>query len=670
MYQVEDISQRLENLETKYAQLETKNVNTETERDQVLDQVRDLQQSLRTQKQEYEALTQSSRSHLEALENQIRMLQEKGRLKEEELEAEHHKIVHAQIEIFILQRILHDMKENNMLLSDKCQKYLETSRCQEELISELKRESLRQQKMVTWLSQYNEKLVEGIHQVTMSLSISEECRSPDALHFELLLLTIEDLKSSILHAEADNEHLALERLVILTLLEQYGLDVAELQSEKNVLERESEMRCGALLALQSEKHQMLELNERLRQDVQSCNEREEVLKVEMEILRRKLSNLQEAHSVLQSDISKLIEENQSFSKKISDLSEENDILEEDNGALVAETVMLEHLYLIFRSYYSERAHELHLVSDNVDHLCEVSSGLEQEIRLLNEKLGAVVAENMNLKESLVNLEECRRCLAILEDDVKMTRHTCEELTLQMDIGKNLLMQKDTELLQLNHKIGAVENENSELNGKIKGLVIDVDEAKAVREELEKENLTLLEYISQRDNEIADLRHAKDALDQQLIKLCEEVEELKWREKHLTSELENGVQEVNTCEAEIASLLTDIHIATINAATFEEMMVELLMKCESLEISSMIHKEMFYEEIARRNVYEDEMKEKVDALNGENRGLKEELGAYLPLILSLGDFVTSLEQRILPLASRRTLTNQEKQVTLTWFRFFF
>lgn len=93
----------------------------------------------------------------------------------------------------------------------------------------------------------------------------------------------------------------------------------------------------------------------------------------MEILRRELSDLREAHLVSQSDVGKLIEVKM--------------LLEEDNSALVAETMKLESLHLIFRSYYGERAHELQLVSYNVDRL----------------------------------LEECRGRVVILEDEVEMSR---------------------------------------------------------------------------------------------------------------------------------------------------------------------------------------------------------------------------------------------------------
>jgi len=660
---VESIRQSLENLESRYAELEGKNLNLERERDHILDQVRELQHSLRIQKEAYETLELSSRSQLDALEDQIHIIQGRGRLREDELEVEHHKIINARIEIFILQRILHDMKENNVLLSDQCRRYLETSRCQGELISELRHESFKQKDRLTWLSQYNEKLVEGIHEVMRALKVSKECSSADDLHFELILLEIEDLKTSILDAQDENQHLLLEKSVLLTLLEQYRLELAELQSENNVLEQESKTRSGELLALQSKEHQFLELNEQLRQHLQACNQREETLIAEMDILCKKLSNVQEAHSALQIDTTKLIEENKSFSKKVNDLSMENDTLEEHNSSLIAETVNLEHLYLVFGSYNAERSLELQLLSDNMDRLCGDNSSLEQEIILLNEKLGAAEIENMILKESFLSLEECKRCLLILEDEFRTARDTCQELDLQIEIGKNLLIQKDMESLQVNHKFQAVQDKNTELSGKIEGLMMEVDKAKAEREELEKKNLTLLGHNTHRANEIADLHQSNNTLNQQLDKLFEEVEGLKKREKHLTGELEDKIRELKSCEVEIETLLSDIHITTVKAETFEEKMFELLMTCESLEISATVQQKMFNEEIARRNVYEEKLNEKLDTMDGENRGLKEELSAYLPLVLSLGYFVTSLEQRILPLANHHSLSNQEMQVLL-------
>ena len=658
---MESISQSLKNLESRYAELEGKNLNLDREKDHILHQVGELQHSLTVQKEDYETLVVSSRSQLDALEDQICILQERGQLREEELAVEHDKIINAQIEIFILQRILHDMKENNVLLSDKCHQYIETSRCQEELISELKLESFIQNDRLTWLSRYNEKLVEGIHQMMRALKVSKECSSPDDLHFKIILLEIEDLKTSLLDAQDENQHLVLEKSVILTLLEQYGLELAELQSEKNVLEQESKTRFEELLALQSKEHQFLELNEQLRQNMQACNQREEVLMAEMEILCKKLSDVQEAHSTLQSDATKLIEENNSFSKKVNDLSVENDTLEEHNSALIAETVNLEHLYLVFRSNNVERALKLKFLNDNMYRLLGLNRGLEKEITSLNEKLVAAEIENMILKESLLSLEECKRCFLILENDFRTARDTCQELDLQIEIGKNLLLQKDMELLQVNHKFQAVQDKNTELSGKIEGLMMEVEQAKVEREELEKKNLTLLEHNSRRDNEIADLHQSNNTLNQQLDKLFEEVEGLKKREKHLTAELEDRIQELKSCEVEIETLLSDIHITTVKAETFEEKMLELLVTCESLEMSAMVQQKMFNEEIARRNVYEQKLNEKLDTLDGENRDLKEELSAYLPLILSLGDFVTSLEKRILPLANHRSLSNQEKQV---------
>lgn len=658
--QVEIINHSLINLESRHAELEGKSSSLEADRDQILHQVQKLQHSLRTQKEEYEVLNQSNRNRVDDLEREIHVLQEKGRQSEEELDMEHNKIINAQIEILVLQRVLHDMKETNTLMSDKCRKYLETLRCQEELISELKQEILSQTASKTRLSQYNEKLVEGVHQVTRMLKVGQECHSADDTQFKLILLEIENLKTLVLDVQDDNEHLALEKSVILTLLEQYGMNLAELQSKNNAMELELKTSLKEILVLQSEIHQLLDLNEQLRHDVQASSQREQVLRAETESQRKTLSDVRESHFSLQGDIITLIKENQSCSKKINILSEENDMLEENNNALVAEILNLDHLSLVFRSYNAERALEMQVLSDNMDHLRGVNSGLEEEIRLLQEKLGAIEVENMNLKESCSHLEEYGRRLVLLEDELKIASCACQELDLQLETGKKLLKERDMELLQVNQNFQAAQDKNTELGEKIEGLVMDVDKVTAAREELEKKNFTLSKYNIQKENEITDLNHINDTLSRQLYKSSEEVEKLKTREKHLTLELAERIQEVKSCEAEIGSLLNDILIATTTAAILEEKMSELLLTCESLEICSMVQKEMFYEEISVRNVYEDELKDKIDELNGENSGLKEELGVYLPHILSLKEIINSLEQRIFLLANHQSLSNQEKQ----------
>ncbi|KAJ6796440.1 protein NETWORKED 1D-like isoform X1 [Iris pallida] len=645
--QVESIRSRLENSESGYEELKCKNMILVKEKENMLHQVIDLQAALEMEKEESETLLQSSKSQLATLENQIRLLQEKGWLMEEELEAECHKLLDAYMEKFILQRCLHDMTEKSMIVLDDHQENLETSRCREKIILELENERFEQKKSLTLLSQDNEKLLEGTQQVMKMLNISNN--GPHH-YLQLILCKIKDLKASIVDTQYDKQRLILEKSIIVTFLEQSKLDMMNLKVEKDGIEQVFRVKCDEFSVLQSEKQELLVINEHLRKDVQACNQREEQLNAEMKMACQKLADLQEANSRLQGKISKLLGKNQSLSLKLYDLHQEKDTLEEENNALLQEVITMEYLCLTFRSYNAEREVELQLLGNDID----------QEIRSLNVKLEALEIENVNLKESVTDLEDSRRSLTILEDDLNTARTVCEQLNTQIETEKKLVVQKDLELLQATDKCQLLQDKKLELCRNLEELIVDIDEAKVVKEELEKKIYTLSEEKVDRDNEISFLRQSNGTLYRELDQLNTEVQELKDKEKHLISELHFRIDESKSCEAEVTALVNDLQITKINAAVYEEKMLELLTKCESLEVGAMVQREKWYEETTLRNVFEDELNKKLEALMGENRGLKEELSAYMPLVLSLCDDVASLEECILSQAKRRSLNHQEMQ----------
>jgi hypothetical protein len=49
------------------------------------------------------------------------------------------------------------------------------------------------------------------------------------------------------------------------------------------------------------------------------------------------------------------------------------------------------------------------------------------------------------------------------------------------------------------------------------------------------------------------------------------------------------------------------MAIMNAALFKEKVLELIITCESFEISAMVQKEVLKEEIIQRNSYVDELR---------------------------------------------------------------
>ncbi|XP_010938289.1 protein NETWORKED 1A [Elaeis guineensis] len=665
--QVESISESLENLEDKYAELENKYLNIEREKDLALHQIMELKELLKLEKEEHQTVIQSNKSQLSTLECKTFCLQEEIQHREEELEEEQHKLLNAQIEIFILQRCLRDMKEQNMVLSKVCQKHQETSRHAGNLILQLEQDRHIQEKNIKSLSLHYEKLRDGVRLILKTLIVEEDWSLDgikDELLLQLILHQIRCLLKSISEAKDEKQHLLSEKSVIFGLLEQFGKHMVDLRSDQKVLEQESKLRTEELLLLHGKRHELFEMNEKLRQDMQSGNQRQEALEAETEILYGRLSDFLEVRHSLQSEISRLLEENCFLSKTLDDSRVKENTLEEENSIVLEEAMALEFLCLIFRRFIAEKALELQLLKNDVDSLHEARDELVLTNRLMVVKLGELEVQNTCLKDLVVNLEECRRRLVMLENDLDASKHVCIQLNQQIDTGKNLLIQKDTELLQANQKIQQAQDVTVELCRSIEGLKLDIIKDKVVREELEKKIFTLSEDYAHKKNEIASLHQVNEMLKGELDKLQREVGELRSREQYLTSELPRGRDEVKSFEEEIATLLAEIQSTTINAALCEEKVLELTAKCDSLEISAMVQREVLNEEITLRNVYVDELKEKLKAQERENRELKSHLTAYVPLIMSLWGDVALLEECIIALPNPSSSEKQEiKEVPL-------
>ncbi|XP_073100762.1 protein NETWORKED 1D-like [Elaeis guineensis] len=651
--QVKSVTESLEYLELRYAALEDKHSSLLREKDLTLTQVKELQDLLKLEKQEHETSIQSYKGQVVTLENQIHCLQEESHLMEEELELEELKNMNALLDIFILQRSLCDMTEGNLILSKECQKHLETSLSAEGQVSQLEKENLVQRGEIMLLTEHNEKLKEGIYHVVKTLN-TNNVGSVDRINGEVslqnMMVDIKRLLNCISDAEDENRHLHIQISVLVTLLKQIGMDLADMRWEKCVMEQELHVKTAELLTLQNKKHELLEMNEELRQVLMASNQREEVLKTEMDILHGQLSVLQASHQMLQTEICEHVEENQSLLKELDRLTEKHNELVDENSVVLAEAMTLEHLYFFFRSLNAERMLELRLLSDDLDCLHLVKNDLDYQIKELNQKTGVLLAENMHLKESITYLEELRSRLLILEFDLNTATGLCEELHLQIESMNKLLTQKDRELSEANQKILSTQEKNKELCTVLEALQLDIVMAKMVKEELEKKISLLSEGNAFRDKETACLTEANEMMQGEINRLHEEAEVLIRRDEHLTSELQKEIDEVKHCEGEIAELLRDAQTSAVNAALYEEKVFELIVEGESFDISAFVQKEMLNEVITLGNAYIGELKEKLLVLEGETRGLKSDLNAYLPLLMSLLDSVTSLEEHTLSLSN--------------------
>lgn len=644
LHQLQSIQQSLENLDGRYRDLENRSLTLDMEKDSRLDCVAELQELLQLEKEEHSTLIQSSASQLSMLANLIYVLREEGQEREEDFEKENYKIMNAQIEIFILQRCLCDMKEESLILSVGSQKHQEALRCAEKHILELEQKCLTQEKKIKSFTMHNEKLREWFHLIAKSLKINLRYISLDAIKDEGLLQLVFDEIRQMLHtiseAQDEKQHLLLEKSVVVTLLEQLGKYVADLRAEKTLLDRECKIRLEEFTLLKCKNDELFEMNKRLTKDMQTSNQREEALRAEVDVLFRESTYLQEAQSMLQIEISKMLEENKLISNNLHDLEEENNVI-------LSEFMALDCLFVMFKSIDSERLFELQLLSNEREYLNKVKNKLEQEIRSINGKILVLEVENTHLKKSFASLNECRSLL------MNNSRSICKRLNLQTKTSDCLSQTKQS--------LKRAQDVNPQICKKPNDLMLDISETKA-REEIENKISILLDDSACKENQIECCCQENEVLKYEVSTLHKDLEELRSRNENLTSEVWKKIDELKSSDVVITSLLQDIQFETINAAVFKVKVLELIKICENLESHGITQREVLQKEITPRKFTVNESGKNIYVLEEENRGLRADLNEYAIYLASLCDDIALLEELTLSLARRHsTSINQEIEV---------
>ncbi|KAI4965202.1 hypothetical protein ZWY2020_055240 [Hordeum vulgare] len=383
VHEVDSMNGSLLDLETQYAELEGRHLDLQQEKNKVHDEAVKLQQLLRLEREKSKELTHSDKAQFSALQKQIALLLEDGRNKENQLQEEEHKIVEAQIEIFILQKCLGDMAEANSDVSGQLQKQQEAHKGLEEKLA--------------YLSQNNQKLTEGIGSVMEVLQFDEKYGSLDLMKVDivvqLILHEIKCLLNTISDAQDVKQNQILEKSLVVTLLEHFGREVADLRSE-----------------------------------------RMDEMKAESKFLVRQLSELQESRQSLQAEIIKLIEENSSLSGKLYDSREKEKSFEDDFSNLIGEAIRTDILGVVFRSLHDERTSELQALHDDFGCLHAAGNELYQEIRLMNKKLGDLQLENN-----------------YLEKELSRTLSICDGSSPEIGSARRRTMRRDTKLLKSGRK---------------------------------------------------------------------------------------------------------------------------------------------------------------------------------------------------------------------------
>ncbi|KAF7067543.1 hypothetical protein CFC21_073424 [Triticum aestivum] len=559
VFQVDSISNTLVSLEAEYTELERRHSALQQEKDSVLDEVIKLQEQIRLERKEHKDLALSGSKTQFDLQNKTILLLDEGRNREEQLQEEEMKIVKAQTEIFILKESLRDMSEANSDYSAKLQKKEEACKVHEEKLD--------------CLSQDNQKLTEGIGSLREVLHLDEKYESLDQMKLDiilqLILHEINFLRNTISDAQDVKEKELVEKSLVVTLLEHFRQEVADLRSERNILKQDQQAKSEELLLLQAERQELVEISNEFWEEMESRNQRVDDLRAEAKFLVGQLSELQDSRRSLQSEIIKLIQQNSLLANELHDSREKEMSFEDDFGVLMSEAVSKDVLLVIFRNLHEDRSLELKSLHDDFLCLQAVGSELCKDIRMMNKKLGD---------------------FEFLDD------HLGKDTTMS-------ICDRSSE-----------ENNHKEVDG-------------------------------------AGLQESNEMLLEEILKLHGNVEMLMSKEK--------ASVDIRSCNEEITKLVSHMQMAIMNAALFKEKIVELIVTCESYEISAMVQKEVLKEDITRRNSYVDELKDKLNAVEIENRRLKVDLNGDVTMLGSLQTEVSALEKQTVSLANDFLQSNKLK-----------
>ncbi|KAL6970449.1 hypothetical protein U1Q18_030149 [Sarracenia purpurea var. burkii] len=639
--QLDNAEHRLESLEKRFRELEEKYGGLEKEKESRFSRVEELKVSLGVEKQEQASFTLSREARLASLENHIQLLQEETRWRKKEFEEELDNAVNAQFEIFILQKFMEDMEHKNYSLLIECQKHVEASKLTEKLILELEGENLEQQVEAELLLDEIENLRLGIYQMFKALEVGpdselDEKIGNNQIFIHKVIKNIEDMKCALSNYKDDRQKLMVENSVLLTLLGELRLEGFEIVSEKKTLDQEFKIMTEKLVMVQTEHRELLEMNRQLKSVVKKGEQRENAVETEMERLRVQQGDLQRAYLKLQEEYSLVVEENRSLLKNLSDLKVEKCTVEEGNDSILLETLALDSLSVVFKTYGTEKVVELKLLSEDLHNLYEVNIDLSEEVGVLRRKMEIKEQENLEIKDSLKNLE-----VELLE-----VRDFNNQLRQEISTVKNFLCRKEMELSVTEEKLKAAEDLNAELCSSVEGYKRQHEESVLVKENLERQVLELSEKNVNQKREIKCLHEVKGNLESELGILHEEIKKRRMREESLSSELQERSNKFEILEDEASTFHFDLQISTIREVLFENKVRELNGVCKILQNESTC-----------KTVEIGQMKERVSFMEIEIGGLKEQLFAYGAIVESLKDNITSLEHNIL---SKLQLTVEDNQ----------
>ncbi|KAF5741911.1 putative Kinase interacting (KIP1-like) family protein [Tripterygium wilfordii] len=633
--QLDETLKRLEDLEKNNMELEETYSALEKERECMLLTLKELQVSLDVEKQEHANDVHVSKSCLANMASQICLLQEEGQCMKKEYDAEVDMSINAQIEIFILQKYLQDTKEQNLSLLRKCEKLLEASKLSEKLISVLNHENICQNMEAQSLNDQVKILRRELHGALRAPEVGvdhlcEDIIELDQTLYNIVVSSIQERQNCLYMMQDENQQLVIQNIVLVTLLGQLQLEAAILATEKNKLDQDFRICSEKLSVLRNETQKLKEMNEQLGSKTLEGNLREKALKLQLQDRQAQLLELQKAHLLLQEENQKMLDNKRLLMKEVLNLGGEKHDLEQENFDICAETVSQSLLSLILTDIVSEKSEQITDLIDSLYELRVVNNVQEEKISIMAGKLDDVKVEKLHLNESLEKSA----------NELLSVRSVNEQLNHEIACGKDLLCMKETEILEVEHMLTSLRHEKTEVHKTFKDLKCKYDEIELLHKDQEKQ---ISEVSGERDSqgkEIGYLHQENQKLDAELWKLHKIIEDNKCRE-------EMRQNEVELWESQAAVYFGELQISAVLEVLFEGKNIELIKAIQSLED--------LYDS---RDMEIDQLKETVSTMESENEGLKAQLASYYPVVISLRDDVTSLENHTLSRTKLHEAVNEE------------
>ncbi|KAK7243014.1 hypothetical protein RIF29_37798 [Crotalaria pallida] len=620
--------QTLKDLEKKHSELELKHSELKMEKESALKKVEELIVSLHVEKEEHFRVVQLNKGDLAEKELQIHVLQEYANYQKKEYEEELDRAVHAQMEIFILQKCIHDLEQKNSSFLVECQRLLEASKISDGLISKLENDNVKKQVDANSMSKKLKILRIGLLQVLKTLDNNSEPWCQDMIEDEELLNHIhgklQETQNSFVAVFNQSQQVAIQNSVLVTFLEQLKFKAENLMTERESLDEELRIQSKQFLAFQDEVGRILEKNQELKLTITKGDEKMQAMTTEIETLCKRLSDSEKARRIIQEE---RFEEKNSLMRRFLELGEDKSNLEEEICIMIHETTVQSNLSLILQEVLFEKLLALKKLRNDLDKLCLVNTELKERLQIMTGKFEDAKMENSHLKESF----------AVSKAELNVLKSVNDQLNSQIRNGKELLSQKENEIMEAAEMFNALHGEKTELQRLVEDLKSKYDETRT-SVLLADQATQIIKLSSDKDRqneELASLCEVNQKLEAEKRHLHQELGETKLREDKLCHELHKGANEIKQLETQADTLYAGLQISSVNETLFQAKVRELADVCENLENRS-----------NSKDMESEKLKERVSKLESENERLHGQLAAYVPAVSALNDCITSLEVQTL------------------------